>query len=711
MARGPKVNVIRINRKSDMESLFRYLPPRESCQVLNINQNFNVDLKNELLEVLDTNSISVENCIVLSDQSILPIESVKSMSKFSNITNLLNAINNSGLCKGKPVNGCVVNYYPSNSMRTSPHNDKEPYVDQESTICTYSLGGTRRFNIYKMNLRNPSLSYELMEGSLMLMDPGSQEISKHLICSLPNVLDQPRWSLSFRHFIRAPVDPKQWPYEPEKTQITGSSPVSVKIPELDDILDTSKLSSPKFRCHQRPPRHLTAEKLVHWITSADMAACKEILIVTRNRIEELERAVEQIKEGDMDSLVTFLPNFIQNQDRDDKASPSSSEPEEFVDNLLGEVKSLGLESQDGAKSYWLMENPSLTPFLHGKSFHEFPCLDKLKNNINNNEMCVGNTNSCLIRYYPTGEVGTRPHSDSDMYICQETSICNLSLGSTRKLSFYNGLSHSSSSPPIKTYDLPNCSMLIMQPNCQRRLTHAVHQSNTNTGRYCLSFRRVKSLESPKNENIEDESTKAITVILGTSITKFIKPDKIVGQYHKNSVEVINCSTSGHKISDLSKNVDELYKGTHPLTASRDDCHNLKVQNFIISVGTNDIRYRKYGVRSLYLPLRSLLYKIRNLYPNSKIFVQSCIPMMLEMPWTAQNVNNYNQIQRRCCDEVVDCTYVNVFDDFLDKNPARYPLRDLFYDAVHPSKKGVLILARAFIKIARGNISYSVMLDK
>ena len=120
---------------------------------------------------------------------------------------------------------------------------------------------------------------------------------------------------------------------------------------------------------------------------------------------------------------------------------------------------------------------------------------------------------------------------------------------------------------------------------------------------------------------------------------------------------------------------------------------------IFSVGTNDIRRKSNGVSGLFYPLRDLLTKTRKLFPGAKIFVQAVIPIGFEYKWTAGNVLDFNEIQRRCVREIPNCSYIDVLDYFLDRRQ-QYPVRSLFRDTIHPSPKGCAILARAFIRVAR-----------
>ena len=185
-------------------------------------------------------------------------------------------------------------------------------------------------------------------------------------------------------------------------------------------------------------------------------------------------------------------------------------------------------------------------------------------------------------------------------------------------------------------------------------------------------------------------------LLKTSITKRINPAKIVG---KTSTKFFNCSTSGDYIRNASEKIDKLYAGTLSDYQGNPVESDLNIQNVIISVGTNDIRKKSNGVSGLFHPYRDLLSKTRKLFPGAKIFVQAVIPMGFEYKWTARNVLDFNELQRRCVREIPNCSYIDVLDDFLDRR-RQYPVSSLFHDTIHPSSKGSAILARAFIRVAR-----------
>ena len=149
-------------------------------------------------------------------------------------------------------------------------------------------------------------------------------------------------------------------------------------------------------------------------------------------------------------------------------------------------------------------------------------------------------------------------------------------------------------------------------------------------------------------------------------------------------------------------MEQLYAGTLPELSDRPDKLDLEIKNIILSVGTNDIRFKDKGVHDLYTPVQQLVSKTRRLFPQAKIFVQSCLPIIVEKPYTVRNVKDFNQILRRCCKATRECFYIDSFSNFLDNNPNKYPKLYLYRDAVHLSGRGLGMLARDFIKIIRGS---------
>ena len=132
-----------------------------------------------------------------------------------------------------------------------------------------------------------------------------------------------------------------------------------------------------------------------------------------------------------------------------------------------------------------------------------------------------------------------------------------------------------------------------------------------------------------------------------------------------------------------------------------------VDKLFISVGTNDIRYCKDGVKHLTGKFKSLCSMIQELFPDSKVYFQSLIPLpcIHEGDWiTNSNVIDFNSIIYN------ECKYrrfyiLDAFSAFRDPfriKFAPYPeLRNnmLFVGKdIHPSsRRGMGVLAKIYLR--------------
>ena len=698
-------------------------------------------LSQEICDIThSTENLKVASCYVVTDPSILNFN-CKPMSDYNSITELLKFINST--VEGGPLNACVVNRYLQGQARCKPHADNESYVDQSTPICTFSIGAKRNIFIYRNDTVNSngsprltlSITLSLENNSLYTMSPPAQQHTLHQVQPGSGV----RLSMSFRRVIRSVPNNREWPYQFHTTPsvASASTPRSKTLPPVPSTQSTSAPTTPTSSVHllqqdTNPNSHQSrsrlssvAGKLIsdldeavetirNLISSLGIRECKEIVVAASSRIKKLEIEASKVDLNDFHNLVQYIPNVLEQPNGHhgisfNQVSSDVDDGESTADTMLNaldtELRSLvsPVEGSTKLKTCWLLDDPSIAPFLDAQPMASFPYISQLKGIINNHDQCVGETNSCLISLYPSGNTNTRIHSDNNAYICPETSICNFSFGDERSIAFFNSKQHSS--PPIQTIVLENKSMLVMQPGTQERLKHVILPNTDSTdARLCLSYRKVVPLlpECNSGPDTTDPKSPDATVLIGTSITKRINPAKIVGKFNKATF--INCSTSGDTIRHASDKIDRLYAGSglvdhedKPVPA------DLNIKNIIISVGTNDVRRKRNGVTDLYHPFLALLTKTRKLFPRANIYVQSLIPMGMEFRWTPANVLGFNALQRKCTREVTNCTYVDIFDQFLDRSEgraARYPIRDLFYDTLHPSYKGRGIIARAFISIVR-----------
>ena len=170
--------------------------------------------------------------------------------------------------------------------------------------------------------------------------------------------------------------------------------------------------------------------------------------------------------------------------------------------------------------------------------------------------------------------------------------------------------------------------------------------------------------------------KRTTVLFGTSITAHVDGDRLA--YGKR--KCINVSESGAKIEDISKMMDSFYYSN----PSADD-----VDKIIFSFGTNDIRSQKYGVNKFKKPIKELIYKAKDFFPQASIFFQSVLPMKVISTYTAKNVIDFNRLLIEIC-RTERCSYIDCCYDFVYGNDYN---KLLFRDNLHLNKRGLGLLCR------------------
>ena len=192
----------------------------------------------------------------------------------------------------------------------------------------------------------------------------------------------------------------------------------------------------------------------------------------------------------------------------------------------------------------------------------------------------------------------------------------------------------------------------------------------------------------------DQQNRKITLLLGTSITKWVKSDTLCDGF----TEFINISHSGAKIKNKSTgqsipdfgDMVQNFAVTNPNKIAM-------VQQVILSLGTNDIKhFRQDNGRGnmatpgdlsvFYRPLINLIKSVRYHFGNSvRIYFQSVLPMRIMYTYTAQNFEGFNRLLESICKEM-GCSYLDWFNMFLNPNGNDYN-RDLFVDSVHLNKRG------------------------
>ena len=96
-------------------------------------------------------------------------------------------------------NCVLVNLYRNGQDSNGWHADNEPELGKNPVIASLSLGATRRFDL-RHNLTNEKISFDLTNGSLLLMKGEMQHFWKHQIAKTKKV-NELRINLTFRMLI------------------------------------------------------------------------------------------------------------------------------------------------------------------------------------------------------------------------------------------------------------------------------------------------------------------------------------------------------------------------------------------------------------------------------------------------------------------------------------------------------------------------------
>jgi alkylated DNA repair dioxygenase AlkB len=93
-------------------------------------------------------------------------------------------------------NSCLLNLYHDGDEGMGWHSDDEKELDSAAPIASVSLGGTRKF-AFKHKLDKTSVSLFLEGGSVLLMQPPTQEFWQHNLTKTKRAV-APRINLTFR---------------------------------------------------------------------------------------------------------------------------------------------------------------------------------------------------------------------------------------------------------------------------------------------------------------------------------------------------------------------------------------------------------------------------------------------------------------------------------------------------------------------------------
>ena len=95
--------------------------------------------------------------------------------------NLMSLVNVSETTTGT-LDSCIVLKYPNPSTSLRVHSDDEQLIDQNASICTYSLGSTRTIEFYSKSGKSKLVtSHSMAQDSLLVMRPGCQQELLHCV--------------------------------------------------------------------------------------------------------------------------------------------------------------------------------------------------------------------------------------------------------------------------------------------------------------------------------------------------------------------------------------------------------------------------------------------------------------------------------------------------------------------------------------------------
>ena len=388
--------------------------------------------------------------------------------------------------------------------------------------------------------------------------------------------------------------------------------------------------------------------------------------------------------------------------------------------IITELESLKLKGPSKkVLTQWL--SPTSDSYNYGsvvnnpKPVDAFPNISKLKDIVNHHPSTTGDLDACLVSFFQSSNTSLKLHKDDEELISQSSSICVVSFGSPRILELVvDGKKKKNRTDLSTDLSLPatDRTMNIMKPGAQNVIKHRVKAGKPISGgpnwRYSISFRKISTLPA-EEEHMEhptmtapvhpdlppdkkpQEQKRYINLIAGDSFAARLDP----GRLGKGKQTVYNIAKGGSKISVVQKSLEN-FAAEHP---------HLLVKKLFLSIGANDIRNCKNGIRHLKNPVGDLMKCSKILFPNAKVFLQSIPPIHPNgCQYTVGNVLYMNNLIYNLCSRY-KLFYLDIFHAFLnqsgDRNDKLFPEFDSNRNSfdIHPStRKGMPVLAKFYLRL-------------
>ena len=400
----------------------------------------------------------------------------------------------------------------------------------------------------------------------------------------------------------------------------------------------------------------------------------------------------EIKHRQTSDLVEYIPQFCEQVE---------------IDAVMKDCESLALPANTRkASSQWLSSSSEpyvyadANPVHHAEDIRKFPAICNVLERINKDGRFQGNLDSCLILKYSCEGTSVSLHADDEDSLDHTKSICNLSIGATRTLEFFDG------KKPVKSVFMESGSITHMKPGTQTALKHMVRGKSSKAPelRYSLSFRalakrnnildlsrpQIGPSETATSSPPPPQQPKRICLVAGDSYAARLDCDKL----GRNKLKVVSVANGGAKIGHVIQQLEDF---------SRDCSSDVVVDKVLLSVGTNNLRNCRNGVHHLRGHLKLLFGKVHTLFPTARVYFQSLIPLPCgKNDWvTNQNVMDFNSILMH------ECIYrkfflMDAFGAFSKPCDGFSPdiRRERFFEGndIHPSKKrGMGVLASLYLR--------------
>ena len=178
------------------------------------------------------------------------------------------------------------------------------------------------------------------------------------------------------------------------------------------------------------------------------------------------------------------------------------------------------------------------------------------------------------------------------------------------------------------------------------------------------------------EILQIKSTKYKTVFLGNSLTEMFDV-----QYYFNDTTLLNCGIVGDFSEGLLKRLDAIIK--------------LKPQKLFIEIGINDI-IEKISLPEICSNYEDLINQIRKESPETKIYIQSNLPVIINRPSLFTNSADVNNLvlqenkNLRVLAKKYNCTFIDIYSELIkEKN-----MVTLFIpDGIHLTPEAYIIWTR------------------